>query len=136
MTSAVLDASVLVAAISPTEVHHAAARELYESLPEDRAFLVPSLFRLEVLAALVRRGESGELLDTVDVLVSGPRFHVVAVDFVLIQRSVEAARTARLRAYDAVYVALALARDASLLTLDSEVQAKIRAAWPDMALTV
>jgi predicted nucleic acid-binding protein len=59
----VLDASVLVAAISPAEVHHVAARSLFDSHPATRPFLVPSLFRVEVLAALARRGESNELLD-------------------------------------------------------------------------
>ena len=52
MSDVVLDAAVFVAAISPSEIHHAAARELYDTAPEDRPFLVPSVFRTEVLAAL------------------------------------------------------------------------------------
>lgn len=134
MSGAVLDASVFVAAISPSEVHYPAAREVYDSHPENRAFLVPSLFRVEVLAALARRGEPDEMLDTTDVLVSGPRFHCVAVDAPLIEAATRVARVARLRAYDAVYVALALSHDAALLTLDSDVRTKIAAAFPSIRL--
>ncbi len=117
----VLDASVFIAAISPTERHHARARKLFEGHPENEAFLVPELFRVEVMAALSRRGESSDLLDLVDALVRGPRFCACPLDAALLERSVEVARVARLRAYDAVYVALALLRDAPLLTLDGEV---------------
>ena len=134
MTDTVLDASVFVAAISPCEVHHAAARRLYDSHAADRAFIVPALFRVEVLAALARRGEPEELLDTVDVLVSGPRFHAVAVDASLLDRATQVARIARLRAYDAVYVALALKRNATLWTLDSEVRTKTADAFPRMSV--
>jgi len=134
VSEAVLDASVLVAAISPHEIHHAAARRLYESYSETLAFVVPSLFRLEVLSALARRGEPGELLDTVEVLVSGPRFHTVTIDETLIALAMRVARTGRLRAYDAVYAALALDRKASLFTLDSDVRSRISVAFPSLSL--
>ena len=97
------------------EIHHTVARTLYDTWPENRAFLVPALFRVEVLAALARRGEPSELLDTVEVLVSGSRFHSVAIDASLLERATAVALAARLRAYDAVYVALALIRGAALL---------------------
>lgn len=134
MSETVLDASVFVAAISPAEIHHVAARALYESWPEDRAFAVPSLFRVEVLAALARRNEPAELLDTVEVLVSGPRFHAVAIDESLVERAAEVAQAARLRAYDAVYVALALDRGAALWTLDLELRSKMSAVFPQVSL--
>ena len=134
MTEVVLDASVFVAAISPHEVHHAAARRLYDLHAADRAFVVPALFRVEVLAALARRGEPTELLETVDVLVSGPRFYAVALDASLLERATQVARTARLRAYDAVYLALALIRNAALLTLDLEVRSKTAESFPQVNL--
>lgn len=130
MIEVVLDASVLVAALSPREVHHRAARESYDAHPESRAFLVPSVFRLEVVAALARRGESDELLDIVAALVSGPRFHSVDVDSSLLELATRVARTAKLRAYDAVYAALALSSDAALLTLDSEMSSRLARAFP------
>ncbi|MBM4245706.1 MAG: type II toxin-antitoxin system VapC family toxin [Deltaproteobacteria bacterium] len=136
MSYAVLDASVFVAAVSPSEIHHVAARHLYDAYAADRAFLVPSLFRVEVLAALARRGEPDEVLDTVDLLVSGPRFHGVPVDSPLIERSAQVARVARLRAYDAVYVALALNTGAALLTLDSDVRATVAEVFPSLSFAV
>jgi predicted nucleic acid-binding protein len=134
MSDVVLDAAVFVAAISPSEIHHTAARDLYDTAPEDRPFLVPALFRTEVLAALARRRESDELLDTVEVLISGPRFHSVSIDAPLIERASEVARAARLRAYDAIYAALALERNAALLTLDGEVSAKLSEVYPELRL--
>ncbi|MBI4703353.1 MAG: type II toxin-antitoxin system VapC family toxin [Deltaproteobacteria bacterium] len=126
----VLDASVFVAAVSPTEAHHEAARRLYESHPRDCAYDVPSLFRLEVLAALARRGEPDELLDAVDALVRGPRFHVRPVDAALLEHAAAVVRTARLRAYDAVYAALALEQDAALFTLDDDLARRLALAYP------
>lgn len=130
----VLDASAFLAAISPREIHHVRARELYDSAPEDRSFLVPALFRVEVLAALARRGEREEVLDAVDALVSGPRFHSIAVEPSLLRRAAIVARAARLRAYDAVYAALALERSAALVTLDGDVCSRLMATFPDVML--
>ena len=95
---------------------------------------MPSFCRLEVLAALARRGESVEPLNTVEVLVTGPRFFSVSIDASLIEKATQAARAARLRAYDAVYVALALDRGDALLTLDSEVRSKIAEKFPGISL--
>lgn len=39
----VLDASVFIAAISPTERHHRRARTLFDSHPDSSQFLVPDL---------------------------------------------------------------------------------------------
>jgi predicted nucleic acid-binding protein len=134
MTELVLDASVFVAAISPSEVHHRAARALYASSRDDQAFVVPSLFRVEVLAALARRDEPAEVLDLVEVLVTGPRFHSVAIDEALVDEAARVVRAARVRAYDALYAALALSRSAALLTLDVELRSKISAAFPQLSL--
>lgn len=126
----VLDASVFLSAISPSERHHSAARVLFESHPDSSPYLVPELFRVEVIAALSRRGESDELLDIVDALVRGPRFHGCPLDGVLLAEAARVAREARLRAYDAVYVALALLRGQPLYTLDREVRERSEAAFP------
>jgi len=136
LKTAVLDASVFVAAVSPLETHHAEARRLYASIGADHPFTVPSLFRVEVLSALARRGESAEFLDTVDVLVSSPRFHRVEVDAAIIEEAVRVARQTCLRAYDAVYVALALRREAALLTLDAELRERAGAAFPELLWSV
>jgi predicted nucleic acid-binding protein len=130
----VLDASVFVAAISPAERHHDRARALFEGHPATDPFLVPDVFRVEVLAALARRGEPLELLDTVDALVRGPRFSACVLDEGLLEEAVRVARIARLRAYDAVYVALALLRGEPLLTLDGEVVSRSTACFPALRI--
>jgi predicted nucleic acid-binding protein len=130
MIDAVLDASVFIGACSPSEIHHAAAWAAIDSFPANRPFLVPSLFRLEVAAALARRKESAFFIDTVDALVTGPRFFTCPLDDALVRRAIEVARCAGCRAYDAVYGALALSRGAFLLTLDDDMRARLSKAYP------
>lgn len=127
-----LDASVFVAAISPAERHHPAALRLLERVPRDEAFLVPAVFRLEVQAALSRRGEPSERLDLVDVRLRGPRFRVVPVDGSLLERAVAVARTGRIRGYDALYVAVAVEHAVPLLTLDLELVDRLATAVPGL----
>ena len=128
----ILDASVFISAISPSERHHRQARLLFESHPDSAQFLVPELFRVEVVAGLARRGEPPELLDAVDAIVRGPRFYVCPLDEDLLAESVRVVRLARLRAYDAVYVALALAHRQPLFTLDAEVVARCARSLPEL----
>jgi len=130
MRAAVLDASVFIAACSPAEIHQETARSMMESIPENRAFLVPVVFRIEVISGFSRRGESAEFLDTVDALITGPRFHACPLDAAVLHKSVEIARKARTRAYDAVYAALAILREADLLTLDAELRKRLAEAYP------
>lgn len=126
----VLDASVYVSAISPSETLHVRARSLLLSHPPAEPYLVPALFRIEVLAALARRGEATPRIEAVDANIRGPRFVSCALDEALLARAALVVRTARLRAYDAVYVALALLRDAPLFTLDAEIAYRTGAAFP------
>ncbi len=130
--SPVLDASVFIAAISPTERHHDRARRLFDRHPDTEPFLVPELFRVEVIAGLSRRGEPVDLLETVDAVIRGPRFHARPLDAELLERAVHVARAARLRAYDAVYVALALMWNEPLVTLDGEVVERSGAAFKEL----
>jgi predicted nucleic acid-binding protein len=129
--SAVLDASVFVAAVSPNERHHEQALALFQRHPEEMPFLVPTLFRLEVVSAFARRGESEEFLEIVDALARGPRFHAISVD-ALIDEATELAQQAGLRAYDAVYAALARVHGAELLTLDEDLVRRVRRTRPDV----
>ena len=131
----VLDASVFIAAISPMEQHHRQARLLFDSHPDTSPFLVPELFRVEVIAALARRGEPVEMLDTVDALIQGPRFYGCGLDQPLINEATRVARVARLRAYDAVYVALALTHREPLFTLDEEVIVRSRISFPELRVS-
>lgn len=130
--SPVLDVSVFIAAISPTERHHHRARRLFDGHPDTEQFLVPELFRVEVIAGLSRRGEPADLLETVDAVIRGPRFHARPLDGELPERAVHVARVARLRAYDVVYVALALMWNEPILTLDGEVVERSSASFGEL----
>ncbi len=63
-----------------------------------------------------------------------PRFYACVFDEALLQEAVRVARIARLRAYDAVYVALALTRAEPLLTLDGEVVSRSTTCFPELRL--
>lgn len=128
----VLDASVFIAAISPAERHHQRAKRLFDSHPDTEPFLVPELFRVEVVASLSRRGEPAAFVDTVDAVIRGPRFHSRPLDGALLEQTVQVTRLARLRAYDAIYVALALLADEPILTLDGEVVERSGASFADL----
>jgi len=128
----VLDASVFIAFISPRERHHPEAARLFASHPDTSPYLVPALFRVEVLAALARRGDPVALLDTVDAIVRGPRFFAVPLDVALLDEAASIARMARIRAYDAVYAAVARTRGAPLFTLDAELSTRVTAAFPEV----
>jgi predicted nucleic acid-binding protein len=130
MAGNVLDASVYVAALVPAEVHHAVARALMAKAPADIPFLVPSVFSLEVVAALVRRGTTQHQIANVEVAMSTGRYLSIPLDASLLAVALDVAKRSALRAYDAVYAALALQRDATLLTLDDDLAVRFRKAFP------
>lgn len=117
----VLDASVAVAAARPREPSHAAARaRVSKILRGDETMLVPTLFSIEVAAALARVGEPLPAIRAyVDALLA-----VAARVAPLGPRSAAQARETAMRwqfrAADAVYVWLAASRAVPLCTLDRE----------------
>jgi predicted nucleic acid-binding protein len=128
----VLDASVYVAYLSPSEHHHEQALRLWDGYPPEEPFAVPAVFRLEVIAAMARRGESSDVLDAIDALARGPKFEAVPLSGGLLDTAARVARAARLRAYDALYAALALERGCPLLTLDGDVARRLGKVFPDL----
>ena len=82
-------------------------------------------------APLRGSGELPEFIDAVDARLRGPRFRVVPVDDRLVETATTLARVTRLRAYDAVYCAVAVSTGIPLLTLDREVVERIGAIHPD-----
>lgn len=128
----VLDASVLIASIRPLEPQHRIASGLYWSHPAARPYLVPAIFRVEVVAALSRRGEPSMLLDAVDATLRGPRFQSMPVDEPLLDVAATIARRAGLRAYDAIYAAVASVAGAPLYSLDAELCDRLGRAFPEI----
>jgi predicted nucleic acid-binding protein len=121
--SLTIDASVLVAARAPGEPGHEASRELVRrAIVAGVPLVLPTLAYVECVAAVARKtGDAGLAADAGTVLRSLSRVRWVALDE---EHAAEAARVAaerRLRAADAVYVAVARLAGASLVTLDGEV---------------
>ena len=117
----VLDASVAVAALRSQEPRHASALRRCLPLFAGRdGIVVPAIFDIEVVSALVRRGAAPASVD---------RFfekHFASRKLVTIgPRAALAARriasSTRLRAADALYVWLAAREGLSLITADVEV---------------
>ncbi len=116
-----LDASVAVAALRAAEPWHATALRRCMPLFAGRdEIVVPSIFDLEVTAALVRRGVGA---DRVAAFLAR---HLAARRLVTIgARAVRAARTVvsatQLRAAEALYVWVAAREDLILVTADREI---------------
>jgi predicted nucleic acid-binding protein len=121
----VLDASVAVAAVRPSEPSHRAARvRLASLLAGIDSIVVPAIFDIEVTSALVRGGAAIAVVNEYlkrdlaarELITLGPRA-ARAISGV-------AART-RLRAADAAYVWVASSRGLPLVTLDLELARKV-----------
>ncbi len=117
----VLDASVAVAAVRSSEPGHAPSRaRLLRLLQGEDEVVVPVLFDIEVISALVRAGVAPGAAATYlanelfarKVITLGPR---------AARAIVEVVAATRLRAADATYVWTASRRGLPLVTLDSEI---------------
>jgi predicted nucleic acid-binding protein len=117
----VLDAAVAVAALRTTEASHTASlRRCMPFFTGIDEIVVPAIFDVEVVSALIRRGAEpkrvGMLFEqhfsTRTVVTIGPRAARAARAIV---------NTTRLRAADALYVWLAAREDLPLVTLDREI---------------
>ncbi len=120
----VLDASVAVAAMRKHEPSHASALRFCMPLFAGRdEIVVPAIFDVEIVSALVRRGAEPKriaaLLDTHfatrKLITLGPRAVRAVRDVVT---------ATRLRAADAFYVWVAKREGVALVTLDREVIAR------------
>lgn len=130
----VLDASVYVAKCLAAEPRHAEAMAMVAPADPTRVFLVPDVFRLEVGAALARRQAAAAVLSEVELDLRSAKFDHRDVTSSLIDRAVTVAQVARLRAYDALYVALALQENARLATLNDEVRERVNRCYAGLLL--
>lgn len=117
----VLDASVAVAALRSHEPGHAAAlRRCMPLFSGHDEIVVPAIFEIEVVSALVRRGAAPASVDRFFEMHFGSRR--VAVIGPRAARAARAiASSTRLRAADALYVWLAAREGLPLVTADGEV---------------
>ena len=117
----VLDASVALASLRPTEPGHQAARGRVRRIAKgDDTALVPSLFVVEVAGALARLGFDAIAIDAfVAALTSAPH-EVVTIGRKRAHAAAGVAVATKLRGVDATYVWLAAREGVPVCTLDRE----------------
>ena len=118
----VVDASVLIAAALPNEPFHADAKALMRRLMDEGVYLyLPTIAFAEVAAAIARgAGDEQLALAVVAEYNMRPDLRRIAVDLTQADLATEIAAKQRIRGCDAVYVALAYAKQAVLITLDHQ----------------
>ncbi len=117
----VLDASVAIAALRPSEPAYAAARARIERVLQGADELVqPPIFGVEVAGALARRGTREADIRTFVQTLRAPPHRIVAIGPKGSASAEACAIQGRLRGADALYVWLASARGLPLCTLDQE----------------
>ena len=128
----VIDASVLVADIRPSEPHHEAAHAFLQGV-RDRGCPVylPAIVLPEIAAAISRgTGDSVLARRFVALIQRIPHFEIVSVDEALGHLAAALAARHAVRGCDAVYVALAEARGARLITLDHQQRERVPGGIP------
>jgi len=118
----VLDASVAVAAARPSEPFFAVSNaRVMDILTNGHELVLPSLFPVEVAAALARRGHDiGATRRYVDPFTWAPH-EIVTLGPKRARLVMDIAMRCKLRAADAVYVWLASRHGLPLCTLDTEI---------------
>lgn len=118
----ILDASVYLSVISPSEVHHKRAKELWNKCDSTDPFQVPELFILEVVSGLVRKNSPTAFISEHETFISsGPKFYRHPLDLEAIHLASSIIKTARVRSADAIYLSLTHKLQGTLLTLDNEI---------------
>jgi predicted nucleic acid-binding protein len=117
----VLDASVAVAFLRPTDANHPRALTfMQKALSAQNECLVPAIFEVEVAAALARASvDAADVHRLMAVLLA--RAHVVTLGPKAARKAAQVAISCRLRGMDAIYVWVAQREGAPLVTLDREV---------------
>ncbi len=126
----VVDASVHIADMRPSEPHHPEARAFLDRVRRTgEPVYGPMIVLAEVAAGIARgTGRSGLAQRLTDLLQRVPNFLFVPVDETLGGLAAEVAAAQQIRGCDAVYVALAQQLSAILVTLDGEQRQRAPAA--------
>ena len=119
---AVVDASVIVAAVINDNPFHEACRSWLDALINlEQSFSAPSILLNEVAAPLSRGFAQQEFAkEIIQEFVLAPYAKLVPVSIPLARRAAVIAADYKIRGCDAVYVALAEVLDEELITLDKQ----------------
>jgi predicted nucleic acid-binding protein len=138
----VVDASVHVADMRPSEPHHPEARAFLDHVRDNGELAYGPIIVLAEVAGGISRGTGrpGLARRLIGLLQRVPNFVFVPVDETLGRQAAEIAAGRQIRGCDSVYVALAQRLGATLITLDSEQRqrapAAVLAQTPSEALSV
>jgi len=127
-----IDSSVFVAVARPEETHYAASR-MFLQQARARALMLfcPTLVLPECAAAIARPTGEPALAEELSALIeSFPGLRLVSIELPLARRASQIAAVHRLRGADSVYVAVAQAFDAALVTWDAEMLERGRGVVP------
>lgn len=117
----VVDASVWTSYLLPDDVNHDESRAWFAQLPATEVMFAPMLLFVEIAAALARRTGRLDLVEhAVAVVRADPRLTIQPMDDDLMEGAVKLAAELRLRAGDAIYVALASVTGTRLVSWDRE----------------
>ena len=120
--SVVVDASVWVSWLRPSDVNHDASftwMEQYRS--KGGPLVVPTMLLIEVAASISRQtGQAIQAKEAINKLDSIRIIQIVSIDSVLVQAAVNTATNLHLGAGDAIYVALAHQLNIPLISWDKE----------------
>ena len=138
----VIDASVHVADMRPSEPHHPEARAFLDHVRGAGELVYGPVIVLAEVAGGIARGTGRPALARrlIGLLQRVPNFVFVPVDETLGQQAAEVAAERQIRGCDSVYVALAGQLGATLITLDGEqcqrAPASVISQTPSEALSV
>jgi predicted nucleic acid-binding protein len=123
----VIDASVHVADARPQEPHHAEAQALLAQVAAQGWIVCLPVIILAEVAAAISRGTGRPVLARrlTAALRRVPHFQFVPVDDALGQLAADLAAQHQIRGCDAIYVALAQQRGATLITLDRQQRERV-----------
>lgn len=131
----VLDASVWISHLLSNDENHAASRAWFGRLPFEEQIIAPTFLLVEVAAGLARRTGRRVVVDrAIEAVRAHPQLTMLGMTDEFMDEAQAVAARLRLRAGDAIYVALAAQHDALLVTWDIEqrtrAQAVLRVASP------
>jgi len=120
--SVIVDASVWVSWLRPTDINHDASTIWLDQYIASEGHLVePALLLLEVAASISRQtGQAIRAKEAINTLRSISKIQIVPLDSLLLQAAVNVAIDLQLRAGDALYVALAHQLNIPLVSWDKE----------------
>lgn len=119
---AVVDASVILASVLPSDPNHVASKKWLDTLIQaGDQFTIPVILLSEVSAPLSRAyNQPQQAKKLVQSLINAPFANLVTITIPLANRAAVIAADYKIRGCDSIYVALAEAIGEELITLDKQ----------------